>query len=177
MSGEERRNQIIACLSHSSKPISGMALAKQFGVSRQVIVQDIALIRSGDHDVVATHRGYVIRQSALPELTRIFKCRHTDEQAEEELNAIVDQGGIIINVFVNHKMYGRIEADMSIRSRRDVKKYMERIHSGKSTLLKNVTSDYHYHTIGADSEDILDAIEQELKAHGFLISPKSSSAS
>ena len=73
------------------------------------------------------------------------------------------------NVFVNHKVYGKIEAKMNIRSRRDVKEYMKRIHSGKSTLLKNITSDYHYHEICAESEEILDAIEKELSEHGYLI--------
>ena len=115
----------------------------------------------------------MIHSEDYPGVTKIFKCRHSDDQAEDELNCIVDQGGIVLNVFVNHKVYGRIQADMNIRSRRDVKNFIHDIHTGKSTLLKNVTSDYHYHTICADSEDILDAIEKELKNYGFLVSPKS----
>lgn len=173
MSGEERRNKIIDLLSHSTTPVSGTVLAKELGVSRQVIVQDIALIRSSHYEILSTHRGYVIHSEDYPGVTRIFKCRHSDDQAEDELNCIVDQGGIVLNVFVNHKVYGRIQADMNIRSRRDVKNFIYDIHTGKSTLLKNVTSDYHYHTICADSEDILDAIEKELKNYGFLVSPKS----
>lgn len=173
MSGEERRNKIIDLLSHSTTPVSGTVLAKELGVSRQVIVQDIALIRSSHYEILSTHRGYVIHSEDYPGVTKIFKCRHSDDQAEDELNCIVDQGGIVLNVFVNHKVYGRIQAEMNIRSRRDVKNFIHDIHTGKSTLLKNVTSDYHYHTICADSEDILDAIEKELKNYGFLVSPKS----
>ena len=154
MSGEERRNKIIDLLSHSTTPVSGTVLAKELGVSRQVIVQDIALIRSSHYEILSTHRGYVIHSEDYPGVTKIFKCRHSDDQAEDELNCIVDQGGIVLNVFVNHKVYGRIQADMNIRSRRDVKNFIHDIHTGKSTLLKNVTSDYHYHTICADSEDI-----------------------
>ncbi|MCR5691399.1 MAG: DNA-binding transcriptional regulator, partial [Eubacterium sp.] len=107
-------------------------------------------------------------------VTRVFKCCHTDDQAEEELNCCVDLGGTVLDVFVNHKVYGRLRADMNIRSRKDVKIYVEEIRSGKSTPLKNVTSDYHYHTVAAESQEDLDLIEAELKSRGFLVSPKSS---
>lgn len=169
MSGEERRNNIVKFLSLQNTPVSGTALAKEFGVSRQIIVQDIALLRSGDTKIISTNRGYIIAGDKVENPTRIFKCRHEDEQTEEELCAIVDQGGIVKDVFVNHKVYGRIQAPMNIRSRRDVKEFMQDIHSGKSTLLKKVTSDYHYHTVSADSEEILNAIETELANLGFLI--------
>lgn len=172
MSGEKRRAYIVEYLTRQTHPVSGTALAKECGVSRQVIVQDIALLRSTHTPIVSTNRGYLIEPIKSNRIKRIFKCCHTDEQAEEELTCIVDQGGIIEDVFVNHKLYGRIQADMNIRSRRDVKEFIAGIHSGKSTLLKNVTSDYHYHTVSADSEEILDDIEKELIQHNYLILPK-----
>ena len=172
MSGEERRAHIIEYLTSQNHPVSGTVLANECGVSRQVIVQDIALLRSSHTAIISTNRGYLIQQSTNGTPHRIFKCCHTDEDTEDELNCIVDQGGIVENVFVNHKLYGRIQAEMNLRSRRDVKEFMKGIHSGKSTLLKNVTSDYHYHTISADSEEILDDIEEELKEHQYLVSPK-----
>lgn len=172
MSGEERRQGIIAYLSQQNTPVSGTALAKEFGVSRQIIVQDIALLRSGNQKILSTNRGYMISDDKEERFSRIFKCRHEDEQANEELCAIVDQGGIVKDVFVNHKVYGRIQATMNIRSRRDVMEFMKDIHSGKSSLLKKVTSDYHYHTVLAESEEILNAIEQELNHLGYLIQPK-----
>lgn len=169
MSGEERRHSIVQYLSRQDAPVSGTALAKRFGVSRQIIVQDIALLRSGNIDILSTNRGYLVQKTSGLKPSRIFKCRHRDEQAEDELCAIVDQGGIVEDVFVNHKVYGRIKANMNIRSRRDVREFMKDIHSGKSMLLKKVTSDYHYHTVSADSEEILDAIEKELTGLGYLI--------
>ena len=93
---------------------------------------------------------------------------HSDDEVEEELSTIVDAGGHVRDVFVYHKVYGVLRADMNIKSRRDIKNYLEEISSGKSSLLKNVTSGYHYHTILADSEDILDAIQDELQQKGFL---------
>lgn len=171
MSGEERRNGILHYLSHNDKPVSGTALAQEFGVSRQVIVQDIALLRSANTPILSTNRGYLVQKSQLNNAVRIFKCCHSDEQTEDELNCIVDQGGAIENVFVNHKVYGRVEAEMNIRSRRDVREFINGIHSGKSTLLKKITSDYHYHTVSAATEEILDAIEEELKERNYLILP------
>ena len=93
---------------------------------------------------------------------------HSDDEVEEELSTIVDAGGHVRDVFVYHKVYGVLRADMNIKSRRDIKNYLDEINSGKSSLLKNVTSGYHYHTILADSEEILDAIQEELQQKGFL---------
>ena len=50
-----------------------------------------------------------------------------------------------------------------------VKEFLADIESGKSTPLKNITSDYHYHTVTADSEETLDLIEEELRKLGFLV--------
>ena len=91
MNGEQRREKIIDILNSSSKPVSGVALASMLNVSRQVIVQDIALIRASDNEISSTNRGYVIRKKN--EHTRIFKVVHTEADAEAELNSIVDMGG------------------------------------------------------------------------------------
>lgn len=172
MSGEERRNRILHYLAHHDHPVSGTALAKEFGVSRQVIVQDVALLRSGQTKIISTNRGYLIPAIQQTKTRRIYKCCHSDDQTEDELTCIVDQGGTVDNVFVNHKIYGRIEAGINIRSRRDVREFLTQIQSGKSSLLKNVTSDYHYHTVSAENEMILDDIENELRQRGYLVIQK-----
>ena len=102
------------------------------------------------------------------EVSRVFKVIHTDEQVEEELNLFVDLGGKVEDVFVYHKVYGVIKVPMNIKSRRDVRKYMEGISSGKSTNLMKLTSNYHYHTIIAEDEQTLDLIQDELQQKGFL---------
>lgn len=166
MSGRERREQIVKILNNSKIPVAGTDLAKELGVSRQVIVQDMALIRANGIEVMATNRGYVIQE--IKEVSRVFKVIHTDEQVEEELNLFVDLGGKVEDVFVYHKVYGVIKVPMNIKSRRDVRKYMEGISSGKSTNLMKLTSNYHYHTIVAEDEQILDLIQEELQQKGFL---------
>ena len=143
MNGDERRKKIINILSSSKSPVAGVALAKELDVSRQVIVQDIALLRANGAAIFSTNRGYLIQ--ADKQYSRVLKV-----------------------VFVYHKVYGVIRANMDIKSRRDVRNYLEEIRTGKSSLLKNVTSGYHYHTICAESEEVLDAIQEELKQKGFL---------
>lgn len=166
MKGEERRKQLLNILSYSNNPISGGTLSKELNVSRQIIVQDISLLRANGATIFSTNKGYLLQEDR--KYSRVFKVYHTDDQVEEELSTIVDAGGQIRDVFVYHKVYGVLKADMGIKSRRDIRAYMEEIITGKSSLLKNVTSGYHYHTIDAESEEILDAIQEELQQKGFL---------
>lgn len=166
MSGEERRGKIIQALKNSDKAVSATTLAKEFDVSRQVIVQDVALLRANGKNIFSTNRGYLIQEDE--ETTRVFKVQHEDDEVEKELTTIVDLGGTVEDVFVYHKVYGVLRAEMNIKSRMDIYKYLEDIRSGKSSLLKNVTSGYHYHTIRADSEEILDLIQSQLQEKGFL---------
>ena len=167
MTGSDRRQEILKNIKESDRPVSGSKLAKYYDVSRQVIVQDIALLRASGYDIISTNRGYVLEGQTCAE--RVFKVRHTDEQLETELCTIVDLGGQVKNVMVNHKVYGHIEAELGITSRRKVKEFLADIESGKSTPLKNITSDYHYHTVTADSEETLGLIEEELRKLGFLV--------
>lgn len=170
MTGEERRNQIINIIQNTTRPIPAKDLASDFEVSRQVIVQDIALIRAAGYDVLSTNRGYILLQSA--NASRVFKVSHTDEQLETELCSIVDLGGKVLNVMVNHRVYGHLEAPLNIASRKDIKVMIEKLRNSKSGPLKNTTSGYHYHKVEADSESTLDEIEEELRRQGFLIEMK-----
>ena len=167
MTGSDRRQEILKNIKESDRPVSGSKLAKDYEVSRQVIVQDIALLRASGYDIISTNRGYVLEGQTCAE--RVFKVRHTDAQLETELCTIIDLGGQVKNVMVNHKVYGHIEAELGITSRRKVKEFLADIKSGKSTPLKKITSDYHYHTVTADSEETLDLIEDELRKLGFLV--------
>ena len=166
MSGEERRGKIIQALKNSDKAVSATTLAKEFDVSRQVIVQDVALLRANGKNIFSTNRGYLIQEDE--ETTRVFKVQHEDDEVEKELTTIVDLGGTVEDVFVYHKVYGVLRAEMNIKSRMDIRNYMEEIRSGKSSLLKNVTSGYHYHLVEAARQERLDLIGEQLKKAGFL---------
>lgn len=167
MKSGERREEILRILKESGKPVSGKELAARLHVSRQVIVQDIALLRTGGETILSTNVGYLCPQQKK-EASRVFKVCHTDDEVEEELRLIVDDGGTVKDVFVYHKVYGVVRADLNIASRADIRKFMEGLSAGSSTLLKNITSNYHYHTVLAADEETLDGIQKKLEARGFL---------
>ncbi len=169
MKGSERRKKIIEILRNSPEAISGSELGKKLNVSRQVIVQDMALLRSEGIDIISTSKGYDIDNAPKEKGSfRIIKVNHTAEQVYDELSLVVDLGGTVKDVFVNHRTYGRISAPLNIKSRRDAKKFVDDLESGKSTPLLNVTAGYHFHTIIADSEEILNEIEEALGKAGYL---------
>ena len=168
MTGDERRDAILRFLWDSTKPQSGGSLGRQFKVSRQVIVQDIALLRSQGAPIVSTNRGYLIERQ-VNKAIRLFKCHHTLDQTQEELNLMVDIGGTAEDVLVNHRAYGKMSAPVGIKNRRDVSKFIADIESGASTPLMNITSGYHFHHVSAESEEILDEIEDALRQRGFLV--------
>lgn len=166
MTGTERRKKILSLMRQSSQPLSGGSLGKATGVSRQVVVQDIALLRTEGHPIIATARGYLLDEPN--QLTRLFKVCHTNEQTQEELTTIVDLGGCVLDVMVNHRIYGKMSAPLNIKNRRDIQVFMNNLKTGKSTPLLNVTSGYHFHQIAADSDEILDEIEEALRKKNFL---------
>lgn len=167
MKADERRKEIVALLFAEKSPITGAMLSEKLGASRQIIVQDIAVLKAAGYDILSTHSGYVINNSPLTE--KVFKLRHTSEQTPDELTTIVKLGGTVVDVFVRHKVYGKIEANLNIFSLRDVDKFIDNIKSGKSTELMNITSGYHYHTIRAQSQEIINEIESALKQKGYIV--------
>lgn len=166
MKSEDRRNKIISILIAENAPVSGSELSARLGISRQSIVQDIAVLKAAGHEILSTNRGYVIKSN--PHIERVFKVRHTSEQTEDELTRIVELGGIIVDVFVWHRVYGKIVAPLNIRSNKDIATFMEGIKSGKSTELMHVTAGYHYHTVRAESDVALDRIREMLKERQYI---------
>ena len=139
MTTAERREAILAQLGR--KPIAARTLAAKYGVSRQVIVQDLAVLR---------------------------KVRHTPAQTGLELNLIVDCGGRVCSTSISHRVYGRITVELDIRSRQDVLEFLQAFEDSASTVLSTATDGYHYHLVEAATPERLDLIEKELQEHGFL---------
>ncbi len=164
MTGDQRRQKIIQILAQADRPISGTELGKMFNVSRQVMVQDIALIRSQNYDIIATHQGYTLNEPSG--VRRVFLVKHPKDELQNELNTIVDFGGKVINVMVEHEVYGTIEAHLNLSSRLEVMQFLKRLETSGA---KPLNSGEHYHLVEAESEEILDLIEQSLDEQGFLI--------
>ncbi len=168
MDGESRREALIKLLQDATEPIPGAKLAKQMGVSRQVIVQDIALLRAVDKNILSTNKGYTLFHRMPNEPTRLFRVCHTDDQIADELNTIVDCGGSVKDVTVEHPIYGQISVDLIIKSRMDVTHFVEQVQTYQTKPLNNLTNGEHFHTVNAPDEKTLDLIEEALRQKGYL---------
>lgn len=166
MNASQRREKILSYIKQSTSAVSGSMLSKRFEVSRQIIVSDIAYLKDMGNDIIPTNKGYIFNK---PIAQRVVKVVHTDGEIEDELSSIVDMGAKIINVFVWHKIYGKIEAPLNVATTMDVKEYMQGLRTGRSGPLKRVTSEYHYHTLEAENESILDNVEKMLNQKGYLV--------
>jgi transcriptional regulator of NAD metabolism len=168
MEGSKRREQLMKILREQAEPISGGELARLLGVSRQIIVQDIALLRASDINIISTTKGYLLYHSDAPHVKRLFKVKHTTEQIEDELCTIVDCGGKILDVLVTHEIYGEITTALIIRNRQDVYDFVKKVKEKKIVPLKELTDGIHQHTVEADTEETLNRVEERLREKGYL---------
>lgn len=166
MKADQRRKEIASYMMSAQNAVPGGKLSEKFGVSRQIIVQDISALKEAGYEILSTHSGYVMQTT--PHCERVFKLFHTKDQTEDELNTIIDFGGIVADVFVWHKVYGKMTAPLNISSRLHISQFLEGVRTGKSSELMNITGGYHYHTVKADSEEVLNRIESALQEKGFI---------
>lgn len=168
MEGDARRKIIIDTLTESKNPISGSALAKMLSVSRQIIVGDIALLRASGVEIISTNNGYVLNNTDT-EHKIIIKVKHKEEDAFDEMCTIVDEGAKILDVFIEHDVYGRIVVPLNIESRADAKNITEKMMISTDMPLQILTGGVHYHTIEAQNDLILIRIERALKQKGYSV--------
>ena len=166
MKADQRRKEIASYMMSAQNAVPGGKLSEKFGVSRQIIVQDISALKEAGYEILSTHSGYVMQTT--PHCERVFKLFHTKDQTEDELNTIIDFGGIVADVFVWHKVYGKMTAPLNISSRLHIAQFLEGVRTGKSSELMNITGGYHYHTVKADSKEVLNRIESALQEKGFI---------
>lgn len=170
MDGVVRRERLINILKNSKdEPISGTELARQLGVSRQVIVQDIALLRAVNKNILSTTKGYLLYYQEPDKVNRCFMVKHSNDQIEDELCTIVDHGGKVLDVLVMHDIYGEIRTDLIISNRKDVYDFVKKVNEKQTVPLKELTDGTHLHTVEADSEGTLDEIEAVLREKGYLV--------
>ena len=168
MKADERRNAILSQLRLSAAPISAENLAKSFGVSRQVVVGDVALLRAFGNEISATPRGYVLdRDTGM--LTRTLASCHRGEDTEKELNIMVDNGCIVKDVIVEHPIYGQLTGSLEIKSRYDVKQFVARSLECEAQPLSALTDGIHLHTLLCPDEETYIRVITELKDAGILL--------
>lgn len=173
MNADERKKEILNILKEQEEPVTGAELAKRFHVTRQIIVQDVALLRAEGVHIISTARGYLLEKMIFPEQfmakRRVTVC-HSADKIEEELQIVVDLGGHVLTTAVNHPVYGNLGESLNIKSRKDITRFLARIQETGCEPLLALTKGVHCHMISAESEEALDEICQALKVAGYLIS-------
>ena len=168
MTGAIRRQNILAELNDATGPINATKLAEMNGVTRQIIVADIALLRAAGNNIRAEHRGYVLDRT-IGEIRKKIVCKHSKEGVVDEFYAIVDNGGKVIDVQVEHSVYGVISADMSISSRFEADEFVRNVSESGAAQLSDLTGGVHVHTIGVKDEVTFERICAKLDELGVLV--------
>ncbi|MBV9119900.1 MAG: transcription repressor NadR [Chloroflexi bacterium] len=166
--GVRRRERLIELLRASVTPLSGQELAERLGVTRQVIVQDFAILRAAGEQVLATPRGYLV-PSTRPAARAVLASRHDREGTTLELCTMVDHGLRVLDVIVEHPLYGELRGPLMIGSREDVYEFERRVLDGHVALLSELSDGLHLHTVEAPSEARLETARQALRSLGFLV--------
>ena len=162
-----RKEKIIEEIKKSNKPISASTLAKKLGVSRQIIVGDVALIRASGTNIIATPRGYIL-DSKQQNQTYTIAVNHSQEQMADELYTIVDLGGCAIDVIVDHPVYGQLTGKLHLSSRYDVDQFIKKVNNNQAKPLSQLTDGLHLHTIQCPNEDTYQRIVSALDEKGYL---------
>lgn len=173
MNTSERRKRILVTLEQNKAPVSAGVLAKKFSVSRQVIVGDVALLRAEGFEIQSTPRGYVTpvkeeteRQGFVGKIV----CQHKPEETEIELYTIVDKGGEILDVSVEHPLYGLLSGSLRIKTRSDIDNFMADFKKGQTRMLATLTDGIHIHTIRCPDYSTFEEIKKDLNRLGILYS-------
>ena len=152
MVAEQRRQQIYAYIAGASNPVSASTLAKTFGVSRQIVVGDVAILRASGYDIASTPKGYMLAELESEGIVKIFVCNHLPEQTEAELSAILYHGGEVLDVIVSHPIYGQISAPLNLKTQFDIAVFLQKIASEEAALLSDLTGGLHLHTVRCPDE-------------------------
>ena len=168
LDAQERRTAIVAALERAQAPVSATALAKEFAVSRQIIVGDIALLRAAGADITATPRGYIIPRSTTG-FKRTLATRHSAEEMEAELHAMVDQGCTVLDVTVEHPIYGQLTGPLNLSNRYEVGQFIARCREEAAVPLSLLTEGIHLHTVLCPDENAFARVQEALRAIGVLL--------
>lgn len=168
MKGKEERLENLLKLLESNRPVSGNFLAEKLGVTRQIIVQDIAILRSRGFDIISTARGYILNKQQ-PRFVRLIAVKHTKEDIRKELEIIVENGGEILDVIVEHPLYGEIRGIINVKTKDEIKMFLSQMETSNAEPLLTLSHGIHLHHIGSESLENLNKIEEKLKEIGFLL--------
>lgn len=169
MNTQDRREAIKKLIQESTTPLSATTLAKKFSVSRQVVVTDVAILRAAQEPILATPRGYIYEKKEIG-ITFTIACMHSQEETKDELETIVDCGGFIEDVIIEHPIYGELSGKLKIASRLDVEEFIALCKDKKAKNLSDLNEGVHFHTLRVPNEKVHQFIITKLKEKGYLYS-------
>lgn len=169
MTGEKRRQIILEKLKTSDVPVSATAFADEFGVTRQIVVADVALLRASGYPIRAEHKGYVIDKQDSDGIIKRIVVKHGKDNLVDELYAIVDNGGKVVDVVVEHSVYGKLSGELNLASRYDVDCFVQKVNDTGACPLSLLTEGLHVHTIAVKDEQSFERIKTQLDKLGILI--------
>jgi uncharacterized protein len=167
--GAERRRKLTEWMRTQAGPVHGDDLARQFRVSRQCLVQDVAVLRAAGVEILSTPQGYRLPQGKPAGYRATLACRHTPEQTEQELNILVDHGVRVLDVVVEHPLYGELRGSLTIESRADVQDFLRRWRHTRASLLSSLTRGVHLHTVEATRPKSIAQAKARLLEAGILL--------
>lgn len=168
MDNNKRREKILEVLSQSGAPVSASVFAEQFGVTRQIIVSDIAILRAMGHKIISEKRGYYTEKTDSNMLIETITCRHTEKETSDEFYAVVDNGGKVLDVIIEHPIYGQISANLNIASRFDADEFVQTSKKYSAIQLCNLTHGLHLHTIAIPDREAYERTIKRLSELGIL---------
>lgn len=166
---ERRRANILEWMRTHESPVHGDELAQRFRVSRQCLVQDVAILRARGQEILGTPRGYRLPEASRKTHKAILACKHPPERTEEELNILADHGVKVLDVIVEHPVYGELKGSLMLESRTDVQDFLKKVSSLHATLLSSLTDGVHLHTVEASRPEMIARAKEALRARGFLL--------
>lgn len=167
---EERRRNLVALLRKAGGPVRGVDLAAELGVSRQVVVHDMAVLRAEGQPMIGSPQGYrLLLEAGPPGRLAVLACKHDRESSRTELYALVDHGLTVIDVVVDHPLYGELRGNLMIASRQDVDRFLDALDREHAELLSALTGGVHLHTVRAPDDEALEAAREALREAGILL--------
>ena len=163
---EERRAQIVTLLNAATSPLTGAQLSATLGVTRQIIVGDVAVLRARGERAC----GRVQKPHAQAAHHCTIAVRHGSDNTTlaHELNMIVDLGGTVLDVTVEHPLYGELTANLQLSSRAEVADFIERMQELQGEPLSVLTGGYHLHRIETPTGETMGVIRDALRKAGYL---------
>lgn len=168
LSTKERRQAVKQELIKSSAPIKGVELAKMFGVSRQVIVQDMAILKAEGFQVIATPNGYISISSDNSGIIKRIAVKHKLDSLKKELEIFLNNDAKVIDVSVEHPIYGEIKGNLNIGTISEMERFLSNINEKTVEPLSNLTDGIHVHTIEVRREEDYENIMKKLREENLL---------